>query len=81
MQEEYKKNIFDKIADKLVYGLGSFINMFKKDWKKKNKSKMEEWRLMLYALNRSPPALIGVFLVVMFILLGIFGPRLATWRY
>ncbi|KPU62525.1 peptide ABC transporter permease [Thermococcus sp. EP1] len=81
MQDEYKKNIFDKIADKLVYGLGSFISIFKKDWKKKNKSKMEEWRLMLYALNRSPPALIGVFLVVIFILLGIFGPRLATWRY
>lgn len=81
MQEEYKKNILDKIADKLVYAIASFINIFKKDWKTKNKSKMEEWRLMLYALNRSPPALIGVFLVIIFILLGIFGPRLATWRY
>lgn len=81
MQEEYKKNLFDKIADKVVYGIGSFITLFKKDWKKKNKSKMEEWRLMLYALNRSPPALIGVFLVIVYIFLGIFGPRLATWRY
>ena len=81
MQEEYKKNIFDKIADKVVYGIASFITLFKKDWKVKNKSKMEEWRLMLYALNRSPPALIGMFLVIVYILLGIFGPRLATWRY
>ena len=81
MQEEYKKSILDKIADKLVYGLGSFISLFKKDWKEKNKSKMEEWRLMLYALNRSPPALIGLFIVILFILVGVFGPYLAPWKY
>lgn len=81
MQEEYKKSILDKLADKIVYGLGSFISLFKKGWKERNKSKMEEWRLMLYALNRSPPALIGLFFVILFILVGIFGPRLAHWRY
>ena len=81
MQEEYKKGILDRIADFLVIALGSFINIFKRDWKKKNKSKMEEWRLMLYALNRSPPGLIGVFLVLVFIFFGVFGPRLAPWPY
>ncbi|WP_048150238.1 ABC transporter permease [Palaeococcus ferrophilus] len=81
MQEEYKKGILDRLADKLVYGIGSFISLFRKDWKKKNKSKMEEWRLMLYALNRSPPGLIGLFLVILFVFFGIFGPRMAPWPY
>ncbi|WP_461866449.1 ABC transporter permease [Thermococcus sp.] len=81
MQEEYKKGILDRLADKFVYALGSFISLFKKGWKEKNKSKMEEWRLMLYALNRSPPALIGLVLVIGFIFLGIFGPHLAPWKY
>ncbi|AEH24012.1 ABC transporter permease [Pyrococcus yayanosii] len=81
MQEEYKKTILDKLADKLVYGLGKFISLFKKGWIEKNRSKLEEWRLMLYALNRSPPALIGLFLVLIFIFLGIFGPYLAPWKY
>lgn len=81
MQEEYKKGILDRLADKLVYGIGSFISLFKKDWKKKNRSKMEEWRLMLYALNRSPPGLIGLFLVLLFVFFGIFGPMMAPWPY
>ncbi|WP_209475546.1 ABC transporter permease [Thermococcus stetteri] len=81
MQEEYKKGILDRLADKFVDLLGSFISLFKKDWKKKNRSKMEEWRLMLYALNRSPPGLIGLALVLMFVFLGIFGPLLAPWNY
>ncbi|AAL81534.1 ABC transporter permease [Pyrococcus furiosus DSM 3638] len=81
MQEEYKKSILDKLADKFVYGLGKFISLFKKGWMEKNRSKLEEWRLMLYALNRSPPALIGLFLVMIFIFLGIFGPYLAPWKY
>ncbi|CAB49658.1 ABC transporter permease [Pyrococcus abyssi] len=81
MQEEYKKSILDKIADKLVYGIGKFITLFKKDWMEKNRSRLEEWRLMLYALNRSPPALIGLFIVIIFILVGIFGPFLAPWKY
>ncbi|AIF68479.1 peptide ABC transporter permease [Palaeococcus pacificus DY20341] len=81
MQDEYRKGILDRLADAVVSCLGSFINLFKKDWKKKNKSKMEEWRLMLYALNRSPPGLIGLALVLIFIFLGVFGPRLAPWPY
>lgn len=80
-QEEYRKGILDRIADGLVEALGSFINLFKKDWKKKNRSKMEEWRLMLYALNRSPPGLIGLAFILMFVFLGLFGPSLAPWSY
>jgi len=80
-REEYKKSILDKFSDALVEGIGSFFSLFKKDWKRKNRSKMEEWKLMLYALNRSPPGLIGLALVFIFIFLGIFGPRLAPWNY
>ena len=81
MQKEYKKSILDRLADKFVIGLGKFISLFKRGWMEKNKSRLEEWRLMLYALNRSPPALIGLFLVILFIFLGIFGPYLAPWKY
>ncbi len=80
-REEYKKTVLDKLSDALVEGMGSFISLFKKDWKRKNRSKMEEWKLMLYALNRSPPGLIGLALVLMFVFLGIFGPSLAPWSY
>jgi len=80
-QEEYRKGILDRLADKLVDAIGSLISLFKKGWKNKNRSKMEEWKLMLYALNRSPPGLIGLALVLMFVLLGIFGPSLAPWSY
>ena len=80
-REEYKKNVLDRLSDALVEGLGSFFSLFKKDWKKKNRSKMEEWKLMLYALNRSPPGLIGLALVLMFVFLGIFGPSMAPWSY
>ncbi len=82
-REEYAKNFLDRFSDAIVEALGSFISLFKKDWKVKNRSKMEEWKLMLYALNRSPPGLIGLFLVLIFVFLGIFGPpRLAPpWSY
>jgi len=80
-QEEYKKGILDRLADKLVDAIGSFISLFKKDWKNKNRSKMEEWKLMLYALNRSPPGLIGLVLIGIFIFFGIFGPSIAPWSY
>jgi peptide/nickel transport system permease protein len=36
---------------------------------------------MFYALNRSPPGVIGLSLVTIFILLGIFGPVIAPYRY
>ncbi|MDV3104738.1 ABC transporter permease [Thermococcus waiotapuensis] len=80
-QEEYRRGILDRIADGLVEALGSFVSLFKKDWKKKNRSKLEEWKLMLYAFNRSPPGLIGLAFILLFVFLGLFGPSIAPWSY
>ncbi len=80
-KEEYEMSILDKISDKLIDAFASFITLFRKDWKRRNQSKVQEWKLMAYALNRSPPALLGLVIVIIYIIIGIFGPYLAPWRY
>ncbi len=80
-REEYEMSILDHISDRLIDGLAVFINLFKKDWRRRNQSKIQEWKLMAYALNRSPPALLGLVIVVAYIIFGIIGPYLASWPY
>jgi peptide/nickel transport system permease protein len=81
MNEEYHRTILDRVSDKVIDFLIFFISIFRKNWKEKNRSRVAEWRLMFYALNRSPPGVIGLSLVTIFILLGIFGPVIAPYRY
>ena len=79
--EEYQRSILDRISDSFIEFLVSVISAVKKGWKEKNRSRIAEWRLMFYALNRSPPGVIGLFLVTFFVFLGIFGPYLAPYKY
>ncbi len=80
-REEYQMTILDKMSDALIVGYASFITLFKKDWKRRNQSKIKEWQLMAYGINRSPTAVIGLVIVLLYIFFGIFGPYLAHWSY
>ncbi|NJF24351.1 ABC transporter permease [Thermococcus sp. Bubb.Bath] len=79
--EEYEMSILDRLSDSLIDALASFIELFRKGWKKRSQSKIKEWKLMAYAINRSPPTLLGVVIVIAYIFIGIFGPYLAPWQY
>ncbi len=80
-REEYEMSILDRLSDRLIDGFASFISLFKKDWKRRNQSRIKEWKLMAYAINRSPPTLLGLIIVIIYIFVGIFGPYLAPWSY
>ncbi|OYT62453.1 MAG: peptide ABC transporter permease [Thermofilum sp. ex4484_15] len=43
-------------------------------WKFKNAAKIEEYRLMFYAFKRSPLSVAGSIMVIIFVILGVFGP-------
>lgn len=80
-EEVYEKKTLDKVADKLIDGIAKVIDRFKPGWSVKNKSKIDEWKLMFYAFNRSPPGLIGAALILGFIVIGVFGPYFAPYSY
>ena len=80
-REVYKKKILDRVTDALVDGVASIIDRIRPGWRKRNKSRLDELKLTLYALNRSPPGLIGLTLIVLFILVAVFGPYLAPFAY
>jgi len=80
-REVYEKNILDKAVDKffdLVVAVGERL---RPGWLKRNRSKVDEYKLMLYALNRSLPGLVGLALIAVFVFLAIFGPLLAPLGY
>ncbi len=79
--EEYQRGILDRISDRFIDALVTVISSVRKGWREKNRSRVAEWKLMFYALNRSPPGVIGLFLVTVFVFLGIFGPFLAPFKY
>ncbi len=80
-EEVYEKKILDKFSDKLISFVVRIITTFRKDWYEKNRSRVEEWRLMLYALNRSPIGIAGLILGMMFVVIGIIGPVIAPHSY
>ncbi len=80
-EEVYEKKVLDRISDALIDGLVSIIDKVKPGWRVKNRGRIEEWKLMLYALNRSPVGLLGTSLVVLFIILAIAGPFIAPVSY
>ncbi|MCD6324017.1 MAG: ABC transporter permease [Desulfurococcales archaeon] len=77
----YEKKLLDRFSDALISALVRLITAFRKDWLKKNKNRVDEWRIMLYALNRSPIGLAGLILGSLFIVTGIVGPLLAPHSY
>lgn len=81
MSEVYEKKLLDKFSDALIEGFAKFLDKIRPGWYKKNKARVDEWKLMAYALNRSPPGLIGLALVIAFIVLAIIGPYIAPFDY
>ncbi len=79
--EVYEKKLLDKLADALVYGFAAAAEKVRPGWRLRNKGRIEEWRLMLYTLNRSPTGLLGLALVVFFLFLAVAGPWLAPISY
>ncbi|AET34025.1 ABC transporter permease [Pyrobaculum ferrireducens] len=71
----------DKVSDGLIRLLVKLITLVRRDWYARNKSRVEEWRLTLYALNRSPTGVIGLVLSLGFVAVGVLGPYLAPYSY
>jgi len=80
-EEVYVKGVLDRLADAIIDGLAALIDRVRPGWKVKNKSRIDEWKLMAYAFNRSPPGVIGAFLVLFFLLVAVLGPYLAPLSY
>lgn len=49
------------------------------DWKVKNKAKIEEWKLTLKVLLRSPLAVTGLVIVLIFLFTALVGPYIAPY--
>lgn len=77
----YAKTILDKLSDATIEAFAKFLDKIRPGWYLRNKSRVDEWKLMAYAFNRSPPGIIGMVLVVCFIVLAIIGPYVAPFRY
>ncbi len=80
-EEVYEKTVLDRLADALVNLIATIMDKVKPGWKVRNKSRVDEWRLMLYALNRSPIGLAGLILGLSFVVVGIIGPLIAPHSY
>jgi len=81
VSEVYEKKVLDRLSDAIVRIIAKALDKLRPGWSIRNKAKLDEWRLMLYTLNRSPLGLVGLTIVVLFILAGIFGPVLAPYKY
>jgi len=75
------KRISDVLADDFMGSVQKLGDRIKPGWANRHKAKLDEWRLMMYAYNRSLPGLIGFLLALGFVVMGVFGPFLATYRY
>ena len=71
----------DRVADFVIWAIVRLLMLVKKDWYEKNRSRVEEWRLTLYALNRTPTGIIGLVLSLGFVITGIVGPYVAPYSY
>ena len=80
-EEVYEKKLLDHLSDFFIKAVVRIMDSIKPGWSVRNKSRIDEWRLMLYALNRSPTGIVGLILVASFIIIGIFGPLVAPYSY
>ncbi|MEB3756395.1 MAG: ABC transporter permease [Desulfurococcales archaeon] len=79
--EVYKKKILDRFSDALIDSVASFLDKIRPGWKVRNQARVDEWKLMFYAFNRSPLGIAGAILVLAFLLLAIIGPWVAPFSY
>jgi peptide/nickel transport system permease protein len=80
-EEVYEKKILDRIVDIVVDGLARIFEVARPGWRARNEARIEEFKLTLYAFNRSPPGLLGATLVMLFIALAVLGPLIAPFSY
>ncbi len=73
--------VLDRLVDRLVDGVAGLIDRVRPGWRKRNEARIEELKLTLYVLNRSPAGLLGLFLITVFVATAIFGPYLAPFSY
>ncbi len=81
LEEVYEKKVLDRLVDKILDGIASAVDKVKPGWRKRNESKITEWKLMFYVLNRSPTGLAGLIIIIGFIIVAILGPFLAPFSY
>ena len=71
----------DKIGFGVVDLIALFLNAVRPNWIKRNKAKIDEWKLMIYAFNRSTLGVIGLVFLIFYLFLGFYGPVLAPYKY
>ncbi len=81
MSEAYQKSLLDRFADALIKAVALLMDKVKPGWSVRNKARLDEWKLMLYALNRNPIGLAGLVLGLGFVIVGIVGPIVAPHSY
>ncbi len=79
--EVYEKKLLDRLVDLIVDGAASLIDRVRPGWRKRREARLNELKLTLYALNRSPTGLLGLALVAFFVALAIVGPSFAPFSY
>lgn len=80
-EEVYEKKILDRLADLFIDGFAFLMDKVRPGWRRRNKSRIDEWKLMAYAFNRSPPGVLGAFMVLFFLFVAILGPYIAPLSY
>jgi len=80
-EEVYEKKLLDRLSDATISLIARIADAVRPGWSVRNKARLDEWKLMLYALNRSPTGIIGLILVLTFIAMGVLGPIIAPYRY
>ncbi len=76
-----KKKLLDHVSDAIITAVAKAIDLVRPGWSKKNASRINEWRLMAYAYNRSPVGVAGALMVLAFVVIAIIGPYVAPFAY
>ncbi len=80
-EEVYEKKVLDRVSDAFVDALANLFDKIRPGWKVRNQARVDEWKLMFYAFNRSPIGIAGAVLVAIFIIIAIIGPWIAPFSY
>lgn len=73
--------ILDRLADAAIGLVVRLLSLVDRGWASRNRARIEEWRLTLYAVNRSPTGPLGLALSLAFVAVGVVGPWLAPYSY
>jgi peptide/nickel transport system permease protein len=80
-EEVYEKKVLDRVSDAFIDAFANIMDRLRPGWKVRNQARVDEWKLMFYAFNRSPIGIAGAVLVTIFIIIAIIGPWIAPFSY